>query len=97
MIELRERDGGVIIRIRAQPGARRNAILGEHNGSLKVAVTEQPQNGKANVAIAKLLAKQCGVAKSSVQLLSGASSKHKTFLIAHHDQDHLRQRLLEPW
>ena len=53
MIGLVESDGGVILPIKAQPGAKRNAILGERAGSIRVAVTAAPEAGKANEAIAK--------------------------------------------
>ncbi len=52
---------GLGIRVHARPGARRDAVEGlraEADGSvaLRVAVRAAPQDGKANAAIAKLLA-----------------------------------------
>ncbi len=81
MIGLETVAAGVIIAVRAQPGAKRNAILGEHDGALRVAVTAAPDKGKANQAIAAVLADAFGIAKSAVELVSGQTSRQKKFLM----------------
>jgi uncharacterized protein YggU (UPF0235/DUF167 family) len=48
MIELGEHPAGVILPVRAQPGASRAGIRGEHAGALKVSVTQVAEKGKAN-------------------------------------------------
>lgn len=93
MIELLEVDGGVIIPVKAQPGARRNAIVGEHAGMLKVSVSQKPDKGKANEAIVALLAKTLGVSKSVCQVRSGHSNSLKRIFIAGISVEELRQRL----
>jgi uncharacterized protein (TIGR00251 family) len=82
MIELTAHPEGTLIAVHAQPGARRNAILGERAGALRVAVTAPPEKGKANAAIAAFLAECLRCKSSQVGLLSGASSRQKRFLIA---------------
>lgn len=67
--------------VRAQPGARRNAVVGEHDGALRVAVTAAADKGKANEAIGALLAEAFGLPKSGVELLSGPTSRQKRFLL----------------
>jgi len=47
----------------------------------KVSVKEPPVNGRANDAIIRALAKYFDVAPSLVRLVSGASTKRKTFEI----------------
>lgn len=42
-------------------------------------VTSPPENNKANLEIAALIAKHYKVPKSSVHLIRGATSKNKTF------------------
>ena len=42
---------GTILPVRAQPGAKKNAVLGERAGALRVAVSAAPERGKANEAI----------------------------------------------
>jgi uncharacterized protein len=93
MIELalEERPDGIVVPVRAQPGARRSAIVGLHDGSLKVAVTAPPDKGKANAAIAAILAAAAGLPKSSVQQLTGLTSRQKKFLLPGAD----RQKFLQ--
>jgi uncharacterized protein (TIGR00251 family) len=65
------------LRLRVSPRAKRNAILGLRGDTLKVSVTAVPERGKANDAVVALLAEALDVAPSSIELVSGASSKDK--------------------
>ena len=80
-IEIKEHSSGVLLPIHAQPGARKNEIKGERGGALKVSVTQVPEKGKANKAIAELIAKVLKLRKSQMELLSGDTSSEKIFLI----------------
>lgn len=81
MIELADHAEGVILPVRAQPGASKNGIRGEQNGMLKVSVTQIAEKGKANKALADTIAKGLGLKKSQVELLSGDTQSQKKFLI----------------
>ncbi len=81
MIALERHAEGTILPVRAHPGARRDEICGEHAGALRVAVTQAPEKGKANKAIAGLLAESLGLRKSQIEILSGETSPQKRFLI----------------
>ena len=81
MIQLSEHAEGVLVPVRAQPGARKAGILGEQAGALKVAVTAPPEDGKANKALAEVLRRALGVKRSQVELISGQTSRDKRFLI----------------
>ena len=81
MIGIMEHAEGCILPVHAQPWARKAGILGEHAGALKVAVTAPPEDGRANRALVELLAKALNLKRSQVQLLSGATSREKRFLI----------------
>jgi uncharacterized protein (TIGR00251 family) len=81
MIELQERSCGIVLSVKAQPGARRNGIVGEHAGALKVAVSAAPEHGKATAAIVELLAEALEIPRSNIQLISGATRRKKQFLI----------------
>jgi uncharacterized protein (TIGR00251 family) len=81
MVDLQETTDGVIVPVRAQARARRNAIVGTHAGYLKIAVTDPPEKGKANQSIAGILAAALEIAPSRVQLVAGATSGQKRFLI----------------
>lgn len=73
---------GVVIRVKARPGARRNGFAGLHDGALRVDVTAAPEKGKANDAIVALLAEALGVAKSAIELISSPANPQKRFLVA---------------
>lgn len=81
MIHLEETPQGVILTVRAQPGGKRNAITGMHDGALRVSVTAAPDKGKANEAIIGVLADAFQLSKSAVQLQSGPTSRQKRFLL----------------
>jgi uncharacterized protein (TIGR00251 family) len=93
MIELETTSEGVILPVRAQPGARKNSITGVHAGRLKVAVTQAPEKGKANQALLQLLAELLEIKRSQITLISGESSRHKRFLITGVDPSTLERRL----
>jgi uncharacterized protein (TIGR00251 family) len=81
VINLQQHAEGVILPVRAQPGARKNAALGEQNGALKLAVTAPADQGKANKALAELLCDSLALRRSQVELLKGDKSRDKRFLI----------------
>lgn len=81
MIELTAHPRGTVLAVRAQPGAKKNAVLGERAGALRIAVSAVPERGKANEAIQAVLADALGIRASRVSLLSGETSREKRFLI----------------
>jgi len=79
-------DGGVRINLRVTPKAAQNkiqSVMRDADGNLllKVAVTTVPEDGKANKAVIKLLAKSFGIAKSDIVLLSGETSRVKKLFL----------------
>lgn len=68
---------GVRLSVRVQPRASREAVLGVHDGALKVALTAPPVDGAANAALVAFLASSLGVAKRSVRIVRGETSKTK--------------------
>jgi uncharacterized protein (TIGR00251 family) len=93
MIRITTHSEGAILTVHAQPGARKAGILGEYAGALKVAVTAPPEDGRANKALAELLAKTLGLKRSQVMLLSGQTSREKRFLIQTLSKPELENRL----
>jgi uncharacterized protein (TIGR00251 family) len=89
MIRLESQPHGVVLAVRALSGARRDEIRGEHDGALKVAVTQAPEKGKANKAIIQLLANQLNLKRSQIELLSGETSSQKRFLFREITADEL--------
>ena len=47
---------GELLRVRVQPGAGRDEVIGWREGALRVRVTAPPHDGRANVAVTRLLA-----------------------------------------
>jgi uncharacterized protein (TIGR00251 family) len=81
MIAIIEHAEGCVLPVRAQPGARKNAVKGEQNGALKVSVTAPPEDGRANAALIELLHDSLGLKRSQIELLAGHTSRDKRFLI----------------
>jgi uncharacterized protein (TIGR00251 family) len=81
MIQLEQIAGGILLPVHAQPGARKNGIVGEHAGRLKVAVTQAPEQGKANKALIETLAQSLNLSRSQILLHSGETSRQKKFLV----------------
>jgi len=92
-IQITERADGCILNVRAQPGARRNGIVGEHAGALKVAVTAPPDKGRANDAIIDVLAEVFGLKRFQIEFISGLTSRHKKFLLRGLSMQEVRSRL----
>ena len=93
MILLAEHPEGLIVPIRAQPGAKRVGVLGEQAGSLKLAVTAPPQDGRANKALLELLRNVLDLKRSQVELFSGETSREKRFLVRGVSRTELEMRL----
>ena len=81
MIDLVDHAEGVLLPVRAQPGARKSGIQGERGGALTVAVTAPPEDGRANAALVEVLHEQLGLRRSQIELFSGQTSRDKRFLL----------------
>ena len=81
LINLTSNPDGVLLPVRAQPGARSTSIRGEHNGRLKVAVTQVAEKGKANQALVEAVAKGLGLARSQIEIVSGETQREKVLLV----------------
>lgn len=93
MIQVGGHSEGSVLPVRAQPGARRTGVVGEQNGALKIAVTAPPDKGKANDAIQEVLCAAFELARRQVELLSGARSRDKKFLLRGATPAMVKQRL----
>ena len=77
-LALRDTLGGCTLAVRVYPGARCNAITGEHDGSLKISLTTPPTDGRANAALIAFLADLLNIPRADITLLTGAASRSKT-------------------
>ena len=82
----REVAGGVELRVKATPRARRSALLGlmaaADGPRLKLSVQAVPEDGRANRAICDLLAGALHVAPSGIAVVQGGAAREKTLHIA---------------
>ncbi len=93
MIPVRDGDKGATFAVRVQPRASRNRIAGEMGDALKIALTAPPVEGKANEACVEFLANLLKVARSSVTIASGESSRNKVVRVAGMRASEVEQRL----
>lgn len=82
---LRATGEGVALAVRAQPGAKKTAIVGIYGegatAQLKIAVHAPPIEGRANAGLGAFLSEVFSLPMSAVELASGASSRSKIFLL----------------
>lgn len=82
---LRAAPAGVTLAVRAQPGAKKTAILGVYgegdSAQVKIAVQAPPLEGRANEALIAFLGRTFDLPKSSIEIISGDLSRSKVFLL----------------
>ncbi|HET8760867.1 MAG TPA: DUF167 domain-containing protein [Nitrospiria bacterium] len=79
--------------VKVIPKSSRNRVVGWLGDALKVTVTAPPEGGRANAAVAELLAKSLDVAASSVLCVAGHGSSRKLFDICGLNAEQVRERL----
>jgi uncharacterized protein (TIGR00251 family) len=65
------------IKVRLQPRAKHDEIVGERGGALIVRVTAPPLESKANNALCALIARRLRVGRTRVEIVRGSSSRDK--------------------
>lgn len=73
----REPSEGVTFNVKVVPRAHRSEIVGMENDALKVRLNAPPVEGRANQALVELLAHALGVPRATIEIIRGASSRHK--------------------
>ena len=81
-----ETKDGLIVRLKIIPNSSRNEVVWENEG-LKVKITAQPIENKANKALIEFLSKNIKTAKSNISILKGELNKEKTLLISGFDEE----------
>jgi uncharacterized protein len=81
------------LRIRLTPRAARAQVGPERDGVLLVRVTAPPVDGKANLALRKLLARSARVPVTTVTIERGEQSRDKLVRVAGMEEAELRGRL----
>jgi uncharacterized protein len=78
---LQDTKGGAILTIHVQPKASRTECAGIYGGAVKIRVAAPPVDGKANEALVAFLAERLDMAPSGIEILAGASGRHKRVLL----------------
>lgn len=73
-------EDGVILRIRIAPNSAKNQFI-VSDDMIKLKITAQPIENKANKAVIEYLSKLFKIPKTSISILKGDTSKDKTLLL----------------
>jgi len=69
------------LRIKVKPSSKKDELLREADGSLKVKIKAQPVEGKANKYLLEYLSEMLALPKSKIVLLKGETNAFKTLEI----------------
>jgi uncharacterized protein len=72
----------LILDIYVQPGAKKNEIVGLHNGALKIKIKAPPEDGRANEELIKFLSEVLGIPQRQISLISGLKNRNKKISIS---------------
>ena len=92
-ISIRDADGGAVIAVKVVPGASRDRVAGALGDCLKVTTSAPAEKGRANKAVAALLAEALGVSAGDVTLAAGPTRPRKEFRVAGLSAGEVRRRL----
>jgi uncharacterized protein len=93
MAAIHNSPNGVTFAVKLHPRAKKNAITGEVGDAFKLALTAPPVDGKANDACIDFFAKLLKVARSSVTIAAGQTSRNKVIRVAGLSAEEVRLRL----
>ena len=83
---IKQTSDGIIANIRISPNAKKNEIINDGE-IIKIKITAQPIDGKANKALVEFLSKNFKIPKTSIKILKGETSKDKTILFMTDDEE----------
>ena len=81
----------LLLRLHVQPRASKNEICGIQGDSLKVRLTSPPVDGAANKLCREFIADLFGISKSSVEIISGETSRLKRVRIIGNNPERLKK------
>ena len=83
---IKDVENGLIIKIKIVPNSSKNDIILEE-GFIKVKITAQPIENKANKALIEYLSKQFKIPKTNIEIIKGDTSKEKTLMLKTQDEN----------
>jgi uncharacterized protein len=75
------------------PGGSQARVVGRHGEAWKIRVSAQPEAGKANAAVVRLLADTLRLAERDVTLVSGHGTRDKVVALAGIEAEETERRL----
>jgi uncharacterized protein YggU (UPF0235/DUF167 family) len=81
------------IKVTVSPGAARTELVGRHGDGWKARVAAPPERGRANDALARLLAAALDVPASSIRVVGGHSARAKVVEVEELDAEEIERRL----
>jgi len=85
---IKETKDGFIVNIKISPNSSKNEII-KNGEEIKIKLTTQPIEGKANKALIEYLSKELKIPKTSIEIVKGETSKEKTVLFKVTDKEKL--------
>jgi uncharacterized protein (TIGR00251 family) len=77
-LSIQEGDEGIVVVAKIVPGSSGSTrICGLLDGMLKIKVAAPPEKGKANQCLLRYLAKELGIKKNTISIVSGKTSPVK--------------------
>jgi uncharacterized protein len=97
---VRKSPHGVTFKVFVQPRSSKNMISGLYKDAIKIKIVAPPVEGAANKMCIKYLAKCLEIPKSSLEIISGHTSRTKKILLhskngkaSKEDQNYLKRRI----
>ena len=83
---IKETSNGILTTIKISTKKKKNEIIKTEN-EVKIKITAQPIDGKANKCLIEYLSKTFKIPKTSIQIVKGETSKEKTILFVTSDEN----------
>jgi len=80
----------LIIRLKISPNSSKNELVFSDEG-LKIKLTAQPIENKANKMLVEFLSKSLKFPKTSISIIKGETSKEKTLLFKYSDETQFKK------
>jgi uncharacterized protein (TIGR00251 family) len=93
-LKLSTRGDAILLEVHVVPRASKTAVVGLHDGRLKVALEAPPVDGAANAALLRFIADLLALRLRDVTVLRGEKGRQKTLAIRGSDQASVRALLL---
>ena len=83
---IQKNNDGIILKVFIQPRSSKNMISGQHGDALKIKLTAPPVDDAANKMCVQYLAKCLKIPKSSIEIISGHTSRTKRLLFRYKNE-----------